>query len=78
MAAKRKSKNGLGPIVGIVIVPLLIINTYAFVRLNETAGHWTMAVFNNDIASTMTQLAIILAINTGIIIFLLIHISIFK
>lgn len=76
--AKKTHKKAFSWLAGFIVVPFVIINTYAYWKLNDSAGSWVFSVFPNSLPETLTQLAIILAINNLIIIFLLIYTSVFK
>ncbi len=52
-----------------IIIPLLGINGYAYWQLTKTAEHWGFQLFGS-ITDSLTQLALILAVNTGVIIVL--------
>ncbi len=52
-----------------IIVPLLGINAYAYWQLTKSAEHWGLQLFGS-ITDGLTQLALILAVNTAVIIVL--------
>lgn len=56
-----------------IIFPLIAINSYAYWRLSEAAGHWSLKLIPTSTSDTLTQLAIILAINNIIIVYLLVY-----
>lgn len=58
----------------LIILPLLAIDTYAFWKLKEAAGYWSLNFIPTNIPGTLTQLAAILAVNISVIILLLIYI----
>lgn len=72
--AKKVPKKALKGIVLFVILPLLLINCYAFSQLNSYANSIHVSLFGS-LSDTLTQLAIVMAINSLVIIFLLIYIS---
>ncbi len=75
MAAKKKiRKNAFRGVVLFGIIPLLVINSYAYWQLSETAASYHVQLFGS-MSDNLTQLAVILAINSLVIIFLLIYIS---
>jgi hypothetical protein len=76
--AKKARKKAFNWLAGFIVVPFVVINTYAFWKLNDAAVSWVFSVFPNSMPETLTQLAIILAINNLIIIFLLIYVAVFK
>jgi len=69
MAKKKTFKK----IALFIIFPLIAINSYAYWKLSEAAGHWSLKVIPTSTSETLTQLAIILAINNIIIVYLLIY-----
>ena len=77
MAKKLKKAAFIGAL-GYRIIPLMAINLYAFWRLRTAAGSWTLSLFPGNTSEGLTQLAIILAINNIVIIFLLARIKFFK
>lgn len=66
MAAKKKTS---GLIMLWIIVPLLCINAYAYWQLTRSAEHWGLKLFSS-IGDGLTQLALILAVNTATILIL--------
>lgn len=62
-------------IVSFVVLPLIAINAYAYWRLSEAAGHWSLSLIPNSLSETLTQLAVILAVNNAAIALLLIKLS---
>jgi len=76
--AKKLRKTAFTGAVGYIIIPLMAINFYAFWKLKEASGYWAFSVIPGNTAETLTQLAIILAINNVAIIFLLVYIKFLK
>ncbi|OGV50526.1 MAG: hypothetical protein A2017_01430 [Lentisphaerae bacterium GWF2_44_16] len=76
--AKKIQKRAFKGFAGYVIVPLVVINFYAYWELNAAAGSWVFSAFPNSLPETLTQLAVILAINNLVIIFLLVYITLSK
>lgn len=66
MTAKRKTS---GLVMLWIIVPLLCINAYAYWQLTRSAEHWGLRLFGS-IGDGLTQLALILAVNTVTILIL--------
>jgi len=76
--AKKIQKKAFRGFAGYIIVPLVVINFYAYWKLDRAAGSWVFSIFPNSMPETLTQLAIILAINNLVIIFLLVYITLSK
>jgi hypothetical protein len=75
MTKKKVKKKAYRGFVGYIVIPLLIINSYAFWHLYQAAGHWSLSFWPNSISESMTQLAIILLINSFAILALVLYIK---
>jgi len=73
MAARKKKSSPFRAFISYVILPLTLIDAYAFWQVHKSAQSWVTGVFS--LSEPLSQLAIILAINIAVIIILLIHIA---
>ena len=55
----------------VLVVALVLVNGYAYTRLSALAGHWTLSLVRSPLSAQMTQLALVLAINNAVILYLL-------
>jgi hypothetical protein len=55
----------------LLIVSLVLVNGYAYTRLSALAGHWTLSLMRSPLSASMTQLALVLALNNAVILYLL-------
>jgi hypothetical protein len=78
MCAKKAQKNAFKSFFWFIILPLLGINGYAYWKLDGLANHWCLSIFDNPINNSFAQLAIILAINSAVILFMLAYIALTK
>lgn len=67
-AARRKRGSGL---LLPAIVTVIIINGYAYSQLVKIARSWKVSLLPGSVSSQLSQLALILAINSIIIAYLL-------
>lgn len=74
MAVRKKDKT-FNAAAAWLILPLALVNVYAYWRLSRAAGHWSLSLIPNGIADILTQLALILAVNNIVIVGLLIYIK---
>ncbi len=78
MAKQKLQKNVYRGFVGYIILPLILINSYAFWKLYEASGHWSLSIVPISLSDTLTHLAIILGINNIVILSLIIYVKFFK
>ena len=68
MAAGNGNKGG-NALVGWVVFPLAAVKIYAYWQLSRIADNWGVKLFSS-LSDTLTQMAIILAINTVVVLIL--------
>jgi len=73
MAARKKRNSAFGALVTYIILPLTLIDGYAFYKVHKSSEHWLSGMLS--FSEPLSQLAIILAINIAVIIILLIYIA---
>ena len=73
MAARKKKNKPFAAFITYVILPLTLIDAYAFWKVHQSAESWLTGIFS--LSEPLAQLAIILALNIGVIIILLMYIA---
>ena len=73
MAARKKKSSPFQAFIRYIILPLTVIDGYAFWQVHQSAQNWVTGLFS--LSEPLSQLAIILAINIAVIIILLMHIA---
>jgi hypothetical protein len=73
---RKVQKKAYRGFLGYVIFPILFINSYAFWKLYQTAGHWSMSLMPDSLPAVMTHLAVILSVNSIVILALVFYIKI--
>ena len=73
MAARKKKNSIFGAFISYIILPLTLIDAYAFWKVHHSSESWITGMFS--LSEPLAQLAIILALNIGVIIILLIYIA---
>jgi hypothetical protein len=73
MASRKKKSSPFKLFITYIILPLTLIDAYAFWRVDQSAQSWVTGIFS--LSEPLSQLALILAINIAVIIILLIHIA---
>ena len=73
MAAKKRKNSPFRAFISYIIIPLTLIDAYAFWRVHQSSKSWITGLFS--LSEPLSQLAIILAINIGVIIILLLYIA---
>ena len=73
MVARRKKQSGFRLFVIYVILPLTAVDAYAFWKVHQCSESMVSGIFS--LSEPLYQLAIILALNITVIVFLLIYIA---
>ncbi|OGV50092.1 MAG: hypothetical protein A2X49_08760 [Lentisphaerae bacterium GWF2_52_8] len=73
--AKKSSSGTFGTVFLFLILPLIAVNAYAYYRLSAAAKNWTLSIIPISLSDTLTQLAVILALNNLVIVFLLLYLA---
>ena len=73
MAARKKKSTPFRAFITYIILPLTLIDAYAFWKVHQSSESWITGIFS--LAEPLSQLAIILAINIAVIIILLLYIA---
>lgn len=69
---RRKSKSWTtGLFALLVILGLIVLNSYAYLELGRLSNRWIMALVPGSISTQIAKLALILAINNVVIAYLL-------
>ena len=73
MAARKKKSTPFRAFITYIILPLTLIDAYAFWKVHQSSESWITGIFS--LSEPLSQLAIILAINIAVIIILLLYIA---
>ena len=76
MAGKKTAKKDLFRLmVTFLVIPLLLLNTYAFLQLKNCAEFWSFSIIPGSLSETLTQLALIILANSAVLVFFVIYIQ---
>ncbi len=71
MGRRKPRRTNSGFVTLMVILGLIVLNSYAYLELGRISSRWLMALVPGNISTQIAKLAIILAINNVVIVYLL-------
>lgn len=71
MGRRKKHAWTMGVFTLLAILGLIVLNSYAYWELGRLSSRWVMALVPGSISTQIAKLALILAINNVVIVYLL-------
>lgn len=65
----RKKKQAIMNFAVFVVLPIVLMNCYAYIRVSKSSEHWLSTAFS--FSEPLSQLALVLALNIAVIVVLL-------